>query len=109
VPVNSAEDNVAVTMPEDGNTHSFKSPDNTRTVKLVADTQDAFLYDTANPPAFNPVYLASGVQDVQFSDTKNGRPLEIFLKLNDGSFDMFDSNGTPYSTPAPSPDATQGE
>jgi hypothetical protein len=97
IPCNSAEDNVAVVVPDDSNTRSFTSPDKTRIVKVVADTQDAFLYDTANPPAFNPIYLASGVQDVIFSDPNNGRPLEIILKLNDQSFDMFDGNGNPYN------------
>ncbi len=97
IPCNSAEDNVAVVVPDNGNIRNFTSPDNTRIVKVVADTQDAFLYDTSNPPAFNPVYLASGVQDVMFSNPNNGRPLEIILKLNDQSFDMFDGNGNPYN------------
>ncbi len=97
IPVNSAEDNVAVTVPDSTDMQTFTSPDNTRVVKVIADTQDAFLYDTANPPAFNPVYLASGVQDVLFSNSNNGRPLEMVLRLNDGSFDMFDSNGNPYN------------
>jgi hypothetical protein len=100
VPVNSAEDNVAVAVPDSTNLRSFNSPDNTRTVKVVADTQDAFLYDASNPPQFSPVYLASGVQDVMFSDPKSGKPLEIILKLNDGSFDMFDGNGQPYNSGA---------
>ncbi|HTC20203.1 MAG TPA: hypothetical protein VK859_05100, partial [bacterium] len=73
------------------------SPDGTRVVKVATDTQDAFLYDTANPPSFQPIYLASGVQSVQFSDAGNGRPMEIILKLNDGSFDMFDGQGNPYN------------
>jgi hypothetical protein len=97
IPVNSAEDNVAVTVPENNNTHDFTSPDNSRIVRVVADTEDAYLYDTANPPAFNPIYLASGVKDVMYSDPNNGRPLEIILKLNDNSFDMFDANGNPYN------------
>ena len=97
IPVNSAEDNVAVTVPDSGNTLAFTSPDRTRMVKVIADTQDAFMYDTLNPPVFNPVYLASGVKDVKFSDTGNGRPLEIILTLNDNSFDMFDGSGNPYN------------
>jgi hypothetical protein len=100
VPVNSAEDNVAVAVPESTNMRTFNSPDSSRTVKVVADTQDAFLYDSTNPPQFNPVYLASGVQDVMFSDPKSGKPLEVILKLNDGSFDMFDGNGQPYNAGA---------
>ncbi len=104
IPCNSADDNVTVTVPDNNNTQTFTSPDNSRIVKVVMDTQDAFLYDPANPPAFNPVYLASGVQDVMFSDPNNGRPLEIILKLNDKSFDMFDGNGNPYN-----PGASEGD
>ncbi len=52
--------------------------------------------DTGNPPAFDPIYLASGVESVEFSDTSNGRPLEIVLKLDDGSFDVFDDQGQAY-------------
>jgi hypothetical protein len=97
IPTNSADDQIVVTSTDQPSSASYNSPDGTRTVKVVAATQDAFLYDTANPPTFDPIYLASGAQNVQFSDTKNGRPLEIILKLNDGSFDMFDGQGTPYN------------
>ena len=100
VAVNSANDSVAVAVPDNGNVHSYSSPDNTRIVKVVADTQDAFLYDVSNPPKFSPIYLASGVQDVMFSDTTSGKPLEIILKLNDGTFDMFDGGGQPYNAGA---------
>jgi hypothetical protein len=96
IPCNSSEDQVVVTASNNANLQSNVSPDGTRLVKVDADTQDAFLYDTTNPPTFDPVYLASGVQSVQFSDTSNGRPLEIILKLNDGSFDLFDGQGNPY-------------
>jgi hypothetical protein len=112
IPVNSQNDQVQVTQPDTVALQSFASPDNTRTVKLVSDSQDAFLYDTADPPSFEPIYLASGVQRVEFSDTANGRPLEIVLKLNDGSFDLFDGQGKPYNpggedadAPAPAADA----
>ncbi len=64
---------------------------------MVTETQDAYLYDTSKEPSFNPVYLASGVKDVQFSDTSSGRPLQIVLKLNDNSFDIFDGQGLPYA------------
>jgi hypothetical protein len=98
IPCNSAQDSIAVTVPEDVSSNSFISADKTRTVKLVSDTQDAFLYDTSEQPAFNPVYLASGVKEVIYSDTSNGKPLEIILKLNDGTFDMFDGLGNPYNS-----------
>ncbi|MEI7640699.1 MAG: hypothetical protein WCJ46_04225 [bacterium] len=100
IAVNSANDNVAVTAPNNSNANVFVSQDNTRKVKIVADTQDAFLYDMETPPTFDPVYLASGVKDVMFSDTGNGKELEIILKLNDGTFDMFDSFGNPYNSTA---------
>jgi hypothetical protein len=97
VPCNSAEDQVVVTAPTDSVMRDIPSPDGTRNIKIDQATQDAFLYDTANPPSFDPVYLASGVESAQFSDPSNGRPMEIILKLNDGSFDLFDSVGNPYN------------
>lgn len=97
IPCNSSEDQVVVTAPTDANEHDINSADGTRTVKLFSDSEDAFLYDTANPPTFDPVYLASGVKSVSFSDTSNGRPLQIILTLNDGSYDMFDNFGNPYN------------
>ncbi len=89
-----------MTHPEEADQQASTSPDGTRTVKVLAGSQDAFLYDTANPPSFDPVYLASGVQRVEFSDPGNGRPLEIVLKLDDGSFDLFDGDGQPYNSQA---------
>ena len=97
IPANSADDQIVVTSPDQPGVADYNSPDGTRTVKIAYDAHDAFLYDTADPPGFDPVYLASGVQSVQFSDTSNGRPLEIILKLNDGSFDMFDGQGNSYN------------
>ncbi|HTA17318.1 MAG TPA: hypothetical protein VK786_06205, partial [bacterium] len=85
IPVNSAEDQIVVSQPDTSDYQVFTSPDGSRTVKLVAGGADAFLYDNSSQPAFDPVYLASGVQSVEFSDTSNGRPLEIVLKLDDGS------------------------
>ncbi len=96
IPCNSANDQIVVAAPSTMNTQDYFSPDSTRMVKVVSETQDAFLYDDSPQPSFAPVYLASGVQNVQFSDTSNGRPLEIILKLNDGSFDMFDDQGNAY-------------
>jgi hypothetical protein len=97
VPCNSAEDQVVVTAPADTNEHDYTSPDGTRVVKLFTESQDAWLYDTASPAAFDPVYLASGVSGVNFSNTSNGRPLQIILSLNDGSYDMFDNYGNTYN------------
>jgi hypothetical protein len=110
IPCNSAEDQVVVTAPVVSNEHDINSPDGTRVVKLFSDSQDAFLYDTADPPTFDPVYLASGVKSVSYSDVSNGRPLQIILTLNDGSYDMFDNYGNPYNPGANDADqATQDD
>jgi hypothetical protein len=96
IPANCANDQIIVTSTDQTGAVTYNSSDGTRTVKVFTEAQDAFLYDTANPPTFDPIYLASGVQGVQFSDTANGRPLQVILKLKDGSFDMFDAMGTPF-------------
>ncbi len=98
VPANSADDQIVVTGSEQANDIAYNSPDGTRTVKIAKDDGDAFLYDTANPPSFDPIYLASGVESVQYSGENNGRPTEIVLRLNDGSYDMFDAQGNPYNS-----------
>jgi len=72
---------------------TFSSKDGTRTVKLAGDSNDAFLYDAGEAPAFQPKYLASGVKDVRFSNTSNGKPLQIMLDLTDGSFELYDAEG----------------
>jgi hypothetical protein len=97
IPTNSADDQIVVTTGDSSNSTVYSSPDGTRQVKVMGDSQDAFLYDTANPPSFDPVYLASKATNVQFSNTNNGRPLEIILTLSDGSFDMFDGEGNTYN------------
>jgi len=73
---------------------SFQSKDGTREVKIVAG--DAFLYDTvAGETGNKPVYLASNVKSVKFSNAQNGKPLQIMVELNDGSFDLYDADGNP--------------
>ena len=89
--------NVTVENPSKPAGRVFNSPDGTRMVKVSGSGEDAFLYDTANPPAFQPIYLASGVKEVKISNTSNGRPLQIMLILNDGSFDLFDDQGNPFN------------
>ncbi len=97
VPCNSAEDQIVVTVNNpSGNGVVYTSPDGTRQVKVMGDSQDAFLYDTAATPSFAPIYLASKVSNVQFSSNP-GRPLEIVLSLGDGTFDMFDAEGNTYN------------
>ena len=70
---------------------SFSSADGSRLVKIL-DGGDAFLYDTANPPSFTPVFLAHKVAKVRFSD---GQPLQVQLVLANGSTLHFDSSGQP--------------
>jgi hypothetical protein len=98
IAANSAEDQIVVSGAEQGDDAVYNSPDGSRAIKIAPSDGDTFLYDTANPPTFDPVYLASGVQSVQFSNAGNQRPLEIILKLNDGSYDMFDAQGNPYNS-----------
>lgn len=69
----------------------FQSDDGTREVRLVGD--DAFLYDTSGDHLFKPVYLDSNVTSVKFSNTSNGKPLQVLLMLGDGSFETFDDQG----------------
>ncbi len=92
VPCNSANDPVVVNAAQNGNVSVYHSSDGSRMVKVVSGG-DAFLFDTAIPPAFNPIYLASNVSGVRFSNTSNGEPLQVLLELNDGTFDLFDNQG----------------
>jgi hypothetical protein len=101
IAANSANDSIVVSGAETTNEAVYNSPDGTRTVKIVPGDGDAFLYDQSSAPAFDPIYLASGVQSMYYSDPQNGRPLEIVLKLNDGSYDMFDADGHPYHPDSP--------
>jgi hypothetical protein len=96
IPCNSAEDQIVVTTDDASAGTVYTSPDGTRQVKVISDSQDAFLYDTSAQPAFAPIYLASKVTNVEFS-SNSGRPLEIVLSLGDGTFDMFDSQGNTYN------------
>ena len=80
----------------DGSQVVYQSNDGSRKVKVMGDARDAFLYDTTGNNAFNPVYLASGVKEVKFSNTENYRPLQIMLTLQDGSFELFDAYGNVY-------------
>lgn len=74
---------------------TFYSEDGTRMAKIV--NGDAFLYDTAEGETDNkPFYLASGVKEIKFSGG-NGKPLQVLAILDDGSFQMFDADGNPYS------------
>jgi hypothetical protein len=85
----------SVPAPENSPSAEYRSPDGTRTVKIV--DGDAFLYDTGDHSAENkPVYLGSDVQKVQFSSTGDEKSLQVLLTFKDGSFKLFDSEGNPY-------------
>ena len=85
----------AATGPIDpATTASYPSKDGTRTVKVVSG--DAFLYDTAAGETDNkPVFLASGVKQVKYSNPHNGKSMQVMLVMNDGSFELFDADGNP--------------
>jgi hypothetical protein len=96
IPANSADDQVVVTGAIQSNELVYNSPDGNRSVKVAQGDGDAYLNDTASPPSFAPVYMASGVTSIQFSDPNNGRPQQIVLRLDDGSYDIFDEQGHPF-------------
>ena len=97
----------------------YYSGDGRRSVQVFGASNDAFLYDTAETPAFNPVFLASGVTEARFSQSAADQPLQVLLltetKNDDGttakSFLMFDENGNstmaaPTPAPVTPPDST---
>ncbi|HJT24897.1 MAG TPA: hypothetical protein VJ873_09985 [bacterium] len=93
VPANSGN---TVEAGEDSAEASYRSKDGTRMVKIV--DGDAFLYDTIEGEEDNkPVYLASNVKEVKFSSAREEKPLQVLLVFDDGSFEMFDSDGNPYT------------
>lgn len=93
VPANSGN---TVEAGEDSAEASYRSKDGTRMVKIV--DGDAFLYDTVEGEEDNkPVYLASNVKEVKFSSAREEKPLQILLVFDDGSFEMFDPDGNPYT------------
>ncbi len=79
----------------------YKSTDGSRMVKVLGD--DAFLYDTVDTVNNKPFYLASGVNNVKFSDTNNGQPLQIMLTFNNGTTETFDSDGNPINNGSSAP------
>lgn len=74
---------------------SFSSQDGTRMVKVV--NGDAFLYDTVQGEDGKPFFLASGVKEVKFSGG-DGKPLQVLAIFEDGSFQLYDSDGNAYNT-----------
>jgi hypothetical protein len=71
------------------------SPDQTRKVEISGANQDAYLYDIDpnDQSPFDPVYLNSGVSDVQFQADANGNIVVVVLD-SDGSNNTYDAYGT---------------
>jgi len=76
---------------------AYYSADGTRTVQVSGDTKDAYLYDTAETPAFEPKWLDSGVTDVRFKLDDQGQLSNIMTLKDDGGFNLFDKDGNPQS------------
>ncbi|MDE2314294.1 MAG: hypothetical protein KGL04_08980 [Elusimicrobia bacterium] len=80
----------------DGQEHGRKtyySADGTRMIVVSGQNEDAYLYDTATPPAFDPVYLGSGVTEVRFENNADGSISEILTITGDGGFQVYDRDG----------------
>jgi hypothetical protein len=97
-------DPAAPTAPETDK-EVYVSEDGTREVRIVGERRDAFLYDTAETPSFEPEYLASDVKEVVFNSATDGA-LQIMLvveKTADGrterSFRVFDAQGNDLLAP----------
>jgi len=76
------------------------SLDGSRAVQITRDNADAYLYDTADPPAFNPVWLGSGVTEVLFNPNDQRPLVQILIKMGDDKFDVVDKNGNSLLAPA---------
>jgi hypothetical protein len=82
---------------ESSDTEDYPSLDGARMVKVDKATRDAFLYDTSDEPRFAPLYLASDVESVEFTEEGSGDTLHVVLELQDGSFELFDGSGASYA------------
>lgn len=83
------DETAASALAEGANTLVYHSKDGSCTVKLSPEG-DAFLYDETGSPNF----LDSNVATVKFSKPGEG-PMKILLILKDGSFEIFNADGTP--------------
>jgi hypothetical protein len=85
-------------------TKAFYSADGTRTVQVFGADKDAFLYDTAETPAFEPKWLDSGVTEVRFKLDDQDQLVNIMTLKDDGGFNLFDKDGNAMSIqPVPQP------
>jgi hypothetical protein len=105
-----ADPTPAPTPDQQGKT--FYSADGSRMVQVVGDDKQAYLYDTADPPAFDSKYLDSGVTEVRFKSDEDGTLASIMTLRDDGGFSLFDQDGNPLATvptTAPVSDDGQGD
>jgi hypothetical protein len=79
---------------------AFSDQTGSRLVKVFGSSRDAFLYDTSEPPAFQPTFLDSNAREAQFSYDAKGRTRQVVLYLTDGSVEVFDARGNSYQAPA---------
>jgi hypothetical protein len=96
--VNAPSDEGAAGGPagNDSSEKVYRSKDGYRMVKIEGDSRDAFLYDTADPPSFEPHYLDSNVDKIKFSYDGNGKLSQVMLVSKDGSYHLYDPNGSPF-------------
>ncbi|MBI3551012.1 MAG: hypothetical protein HY077_00720 [Elusimicrobia bacterium] len=78
----------------------YTSADGLRVVKISGDgKKTAYLYDTSDPPAFEPVWLGDGVDEVRFKLDDQGVLSQILTILDNGSFGVFDKDGYVIQAP----------
>jgi len=75
-----------------GNQVTVYSDDGTRSVQIVGDALDAYLYDLTNPDGAG-IYLTTNVQSAAFVNDASGAVNQVVLTINDGSTQTFDANG----------------
>ena len=74
---------------------------------VSGEVKAAHLFDTSYAPAFDPVFLGLGVNDVQFQVDEQARLTGIMTVLDDGVFHLYDPNGKPTAQIVFSPDRTR--
>lgn len=85
----------------------YTSADGTRIVTISADgKKTAYLSDTADPPAFQPVWLGDGVTEVRFKLDEQGALSQILTITDDGGFSVFDRNGYAINNQPPATEPT---
>ena len=78
---------------ESGGQKVFYSKDGLRSVQIIGPNKDAYLYDTASPPAFDARWLANGVTNVIFKYDGEDKLIEILTQDEQGESAIFNVNG----------------